>query len=61
MFTHARDNTFVKYRFISESRFINKMCPFSVQNGKIRCRQKSVFVKVFRYNTYIRKIQKKGF
>ena len=45
--THVRDNTFAKYRHVSESRFTSKMCSFSVQNHKLRSEQKSIFVKVF--------------
>ena len=35
----AHDNTFAKNRHMSESRFINKMCSFSVQNDKMRSEQ----------------------
>ena len=57
-FTHARDIIFTKYRLISESRFIIKMCPFSVQNDKICSEQMFVFVNVFGYDTNIHKIFK---
>ena len=54
----ARNNTFAKYRLISKSQFTNKMCSFSVQNHKLCSEQGSIFVKVFRYDTCIRKISK---
>ena len=41
---------FPKFDILSETRFTSKMCPFSVQNVKIRSEQISIFVKVFRYD-----------
>ena len=49
----AHDNTFAKYRHMSESRFTNKMCSFSVQNDKMRFEQMSVFTNIFLYDTCI--------
>ena len=39
----AQDTIFAEDRLISESRFINQMCSFSVQNDKICFEQSSVF------------------
>ena len=38
-YAHARDNTFAKDRFISESRFTSNMYSFNVQNHNIRSEQ----------------------
>ena len=61
MLTRARDNIFDKHRLISESRFINKMCLFSVRNDKICSEQRSMFVKVFEDDTCILNISKNIF
>ena len=53
--TRARDTIFPKDRLSSETRFTSKMCSFSVQNDKIRSKQRSIFVKVFGYDRGIRK------
>ena len=57
---HAHDNTFAKDRPISESRFTNKMCSFSVQNDKICSVQRSFLVNIFGYDTCIRTISKQN-
>ena len=49
----ARNTIFPNIVFLSETRCLNKMCSLSVQNVKICYEQISVFVKVFRYDTYI--------
>ena len=51
--THTQYIIFAKNCSSSESRFANKICPLSVQNDNIWYEHRSVFVKVFRYDTYI--------
>ena len=46
-FTCARDSTFAKYRYFSESCFSSKMCSFCVQNHKMLPEQMSICINVF--------------